>query len=77
MKKEFEINDILSAVNSIYKIEEKKSKTKEKKVSTDKNDILTLNNQAKSDKSEILVLNQMIEQNIEDFNWKKLNDYSV
>ena len=61
MTKEFEINDILSAVNSISKIEKKKSKTIEKKDSTDKNDILTLNNQAKSDKSEILVLDQMIE----------------
>jgi len=61
MTKEFEINDILSAVNSISKIEKKKSKTIEKKDSTDKNDILTLNNQAKSNKSEILVLDQMIE----------------
>ena len=61
MTKEFEINDILSAVNSIFKIEKKKSKTTEKKDSTDKNDIITLNNQAKSNKSEILVLDQMIE----------------
>ena len=61
MIKEFEINDILNAVNTISKIEKKKSKTTEKKGSTDKNDILTLNNQAKSDKSEILVLDQMIE----------------
>ena len=61
MTKEFEINDILSAVNSISKIEKKKSKTTEKNDSTDKNDILTLNNQAKSNKSEILVLDQMIE----------------
>ena len=61
MTKEFEINDILSAVNSISKIEKKKSKTIEKKDSTDKNDILTLNNRAKSNKSEILVLDQMIE----------------
>ena len=61
MTKEFEINDILSAVNSISKIEKKKSKTIEKNDSTDKNDILTLNNQAKSNKSEILVLNQMIQ----------------
>ena len=61
MTKEFEINDILGAVNSISKIEKKKSKTVEKKGATDKNDILTLNNQAKSNESEILVLNQMIE----------------
>ena len=61
MEKEFEINDILNAVNSIYKIEKKKTKTVEKKDLTDKNDILTLNNQAKLNKSEILVLDQMIE----------------
>ena len=61
MTKEFGINDILSAVNSISGIEKKKTKTTEKKDSTDKNDILTLNNQAKSDKSEILVLDRMIE----------------
>ena len=40
MTKEFEINDILSAVNSFSKIEKKKSKTTEKKDSTDKNDII-------------------------------------
>jgi len=61
MKKEFKINDILNAVNSISKIDKKKSKTLEKKDSNDKNDILPLNNQAKSNKGEILVLNQMIE----------------
>ena len=61
MKKEFEIKDILNAVNSISKIDKKKSKSLEKKDSTHKNDILTLNNQAKSNKSEILVLDQMIE----------------
>ena len=58
MIKEFEINDILNAVNSISKIEKK---TLEKKVFRDKDDVLTLNNQAKSNKSEILVLDQMIE----------------
>ena len=61
MIKEFEINDILNAVNSISKIEKKKSKTIEKKDSTDENDTLTLNNQVKSNKSEILVLDEMIE----------------
>ena len=61
MIKEFEINDILNAVNSISKIEKKKNKTIEKKNSTAINDVLTLNNQAKSNKSEILVLDQMIE----------------
>ena len=53
MVKEFEINDIFNAVKSFSKIE--------KKDTTDKDDVLTLNNQAKSNKSEILVLNQMIE----------------
>ena len=62
MEKEFKINDILNAVNSISKIERKKGKTLEiKNDSSDKNDVLTLNNQAKSDKSEILVLDRMIE----------------
>ena len=61
MEKKFEINDILNAVNSISKIEKKKTKTVEKKDSTNKNDVLTLNNQAKLNKSEILVLDQMIE----------------
>ena len=62
MEKEFAINDILNAVNSISKIERKKGRTVEiKNLSTDQNDVLTLNNQAKSDKSEILVLDQMIE----------------
>ena len=61
MVKEFEINDILGAVNSISKIERKKSKNIEKKDLADKDDVLALNNQAKSNKSEILVLDQMIE----------------
>ena len=61
MIKEFEINDILNAVNSISKIEKKKSNTTEKNDSTNKGDVLTLNNQAKFNKSEILVLDQMIE----------------
>ena len=61
MIKEFEINDILNAVDSISNIEKKKSKTLEKKVSVENDDVLTLNNQAKSNKSEILVLDQMIE----------------
>ena len=61
MKNEFEITDILNAVNSIYKKEKKKTKIMERKDSTDKKDDLTLNNQVKSNKSEILVLDQMIE----------------
>ena len=61
MKKEFEINDILNAVNNISKMDSKKPKTEEKKDSASKDDVLTLNNQVKSDKSDILVLDQMIE----------------
>ena len=61
MKKEFEINDILSAVNIISKIEKNNNKILEKKDFTSKEDILTLSNQVKSNKSEILVLDKMIE----------------
>ena len=61
MVKEFKINDILNAVDSIFKIGKKKSKIVEKNDSTDNDDVLTPNNQAKSNTSEILVLDQMIE----------------
>jgi len=62
MIKEFEIDDILNAVNNISKMERKKGRTIEiKNDSTSKDDILPLNNQVKSNKSEILVLDQMIE----------------
>ena len=62
IEKEFKVNDILNAINSISKIETKRAKIIEiKNDSIDKDDILTLNNQAKSNKSEILVLDQMIE----------------
>ena len=61
MIKKFEINDILNAVNSISKIEEKKNKTVEKKDYADKDEVLTLNKQAKTNKSELLVLVQMID----------------
>ena len=58
---EYEISDILSAVDSIYRIEKKKNKTVEKNGSVDKDDVLILNNQAKTNKSEILVLDKMVE----------------
>ena len=62
MAKEFEINDILNAVDNIFKIERKKGKTIEtKNDSTDKDEVLALNKQVKSNKSKILVLDQMIE----------------
>ena len=62
MIKEFEINDILNAVDNISKIERKKGKIIDtKNDSTDKDEVLALNKQVKSNKSKILVLNQMIE----------------
>ena len=61
MIKKFEIRDILNAVNTISKMEKKKSKTVEKKDFTKKDDMLALNDQVKSNKSDILVLDQMIE----------------
>ena len=61
MTKDFEIKDILSAVNSISIIERKKRRTEVENDSNDKVDVLPLNNQVKSNKSEILVLDQMIE----------------
>ena len=62
MTKEFEIEDILNAVDNISKIERKKSKTaKTRNYSADKDDVLTPNKQVKSNKSKILVLDQMIE----------------
>ena len=78
MIKEFEISDILNAVDNISEMEKKKDMTREtKNDSTNKDEVLTLNNQVKSNKSNILVLDQMIEQNIKTFNQKKLNDYTV
>ena len=61
MIKEFEINDILNAVESISKIQKKKSRIVKKNDSTNKDDVLAPNKQAKSNISEILVLDQMIE----------------
>ena len=62
MIKEFEINDILKAVDDISKMEKEEGATIEtKNDSTDKDDVLALNIQVKSNKSKILVLNQMIE----------------
>jgi hypothetical protein len=61
MIKEFEINDILKAMEAISKIERKDRKTEKKKITNKKNDDLPINNQVKSTKSDILVLNEMIE----------------
>ena len=61
MAKEFEIEDILNAVNSISEIGKNKDRALEKKDYERNDGILTLNNQVKSNKSDILVLDQMIE----------------
>jgi len=62
MAKEFEMNDILNAVNSILKTETKKRDVVQSiKNRNDKLDVLTLGKQVISDKSDILVLDQMIE----------------
>ena len=62
MLKEFEIKDILKAVNTNYKTERKKPETQDKEnIYIDKNDVLPESRQVKSTKSEILVLDQMIE----------------
>ena len=61
MIKEFEINDILNAVDNISKMDRNKGKKAEKKDVDEKENTLILNKPAKSNKSEVLVLNQMIE----------------
>jgi len=61
MIKEFKINDILKAMETISKIEKKDRKIEKKKMTNKKNDDLPVNNQVKSTKSDILVLSEMIE----------------
>jgi len=62
MIKEFEINEILNAVNTISNIGNKKTKNIKPEMSlTSKKNDLILNNPVKSEKSKILVLDQMIE----------------
>ena len=61
MIKEFKINDILKAMESISKIEKKDRKIEKKKITDKKDDVLPVNNQVKSAKSDILVLKEMIE----------------
>ena len=61
MIKEFEINDILIAVDNISKLDNNKCKKVEKKDVDHKENTLILNKPAKSNKSEVLVLDQMIE----------------
>ena len=57
MTKEFGINDILSAVNSISKIERKNKDLTQ----TKKNNILTLNIELKPNTKNVLVLDKVIE----------------
>ncbi len=61
MIKEFQIEDILDAVNSISKIEKNKTKINNTKNFTNEGKIMGSNEQAKPKKSDILVLDQMIE----------------
>ena len=76
MIKEFKIDDILNAVNSITKLKKKKSNNVKNKIPNHKNDTLILNNQSKLNKSEVLVLDEMIEQNVKTLRGK-FYDYSV
>ena len=61
MIKEFKINDILKAMETISKIEKKDRKIEKKKITNKKERVFPVNNQAKSTKSDILVLSEMIE----------------
>ena len=62
MIKEYEIKDILNAVDNIQKIKKKVNKlTIKGNDFIKKEDILSHNKQVKTSKSEILVLDQMIE----------------
>ena len=61
MIKEFQIDDILNAVDSISKMEKNQKKIDSTKNLAIENDLNTSNRQAKSKKSSILVLDQMIE----------------
>tara|TARA_Y100000590_G_C15667990_1_gene995185 strand:+ start:833 stop:1021 length:189 start_codon:yes stop_codon:yes gene_type:complete len=62
MTKEYEIENILNAVNSIFEKKRKKGKSMEIKIdSANKSEVLPLNNQVKSGKSDVLVLDEMIE----------------
>ena len=61
MRKEFEIKDILEAIEIISKIDKKDRKIGKKKITNKKEDVLAVNNQVKSTKSDILVLREMIE----------------
>jgi hypothetical protein len=61
MNKEYQINDILNAVDSIYKIEKGKDKNIKINNKHDTNNEPTPNNEEKPNKNDVLVLDQMIE----------------
>jgi len=61
MIKEFQTKDILEAIEIISKMGKKKRIIENKKIINKKEDVLAVNNQAKSTKSDILVLKEMIE----------------
>ena len=61
MIKEYQINDILNAVDSIYKIERKEDKSVKINNKSDTSNELTPNNGEKANKRDVLVLDQMVE----------------
>jgi len=61
MIKEFEIKDILDAVNSISKNKKMHVSGEEKNDLDDENEVVSHNKQVKSKQSGVLVLDQMIE----------------
>ena len=61
MIKEFQTKDILEAIEIISKMGKKKRIIENKKIINKKEDVLAVNNQAKSTKSDILVLKEMID----------------
>ena len=62
MKKEFDINDILDAVDNIAQFKKKDKKKQEiEKNYVSNNDNMTIKKQNKINKSDVLVLSEMIE----------------
>ena len=62
MKKEFDINDILDAVDNIAQFKKKNKKKQEiEKNYVSNNDNMTIKKQNKINKSDVLVLSEMIE----------------
>ena len=62
MKKEFDINDILDAVDTITQFKRKEGKKQEiKKNYISNNDNMAIKKQTKINKSAVLILSEMIE----------------